>query len=282
MNTDTVMNTAANASVAVKVIRGNEMRRFQFNGKSFEELKAVISQIFSIAVDDFILQYEDDERDRVTLSTDAELNEAIKLHKYVLRFYVLITKPVVPPSPSGAAAAAHVPGTFPHHPHFHHAPMMTADGEVTDYRQHHHVMRGCGRGGRGRHGGFPGHGGHFHHGEHPYAHKKFIKEEKEALRQEKKRLRKERKYESSSSSSSEDEQKIKERKQLIKAIKKQIRMNWAITKQANPAQWPENRKLMRAEIQAAKRAILQQNDLPVNVPVEQPVASPAEIGRAHV
>jgi len=295
MNTDIIMNnTTTGNNVAVKVTRGEEMRRFQFNGKSFQEIKAIMSQLFTIPVEDFTLQYQDDEKDRVTLSSDTELNEAIKLHQNVLRFYV-VTKP----------ASAVQPATNPSFIPLDLSPVQDARAQVTDGEvaspaspAHHHPYYGHGhrRGGhhgyghrRGGHHGHdhPHHGPHHdhpHHGpHHDHHHNKrhFDKEEREAWKLEKKRFKKQRKCEkessSSSSSSEEDVQKVqrKEMKQVMKATKHQIKMNWLATKEANPAQWPQNKKLMIAEIKSAKKLILQQAANPnVVVPVvEQNVAT---------
>lgn len=306
MNTDTVMNTSTSttpSSVSVKITRGDEKRRFNFKGKSFQELKALISEIFSIPVDQFTLQYQDDEKDRVTLSSDAELSEAIKLHKYVLRFYVISKEnnnnapqvAAIPVSPVVAAEEGEVdpvPSPYAHHPyHFHggrgrrghhgHGP-FGGEHQLGPYGGFTGPFGGHGPHGHGpfggHHAGPYGHGGPGHHG---HKNKRCMdKEDREMMKQEKKRFKKQRRNESSSSSSSEDDvQKIqrKEMKQLMKATKQQIKKNWAATKSANPAQWPENHKLMVAEIKAAKRLIHEQYKNPnTPVPAEQTV-SPAPV-----
>jgi len=284
MNTDTVMNNTTEVNntptVAVKVTRGDEMRRFNFKGQSFQELKKVIAEIFSIPLDsDFTVQYEDDEKDRVTLSSDAELKEAIQIHKYVLRFFVfVVNKPVagenntpLPPSPH------HLHPFPPHHhhrrhhhehPHHHGDVMVANEGQVTPpphgHHGHGHHARPCGHGPHGHH---HGHGPHGHHK------RRFDKEDKEAMKAEKKRWKKQRKCESSSS---EEEAQKKEMKQLIKATKQSIKANWAPVKEANPAQWHENRQLMVAEIKLAKRIIREQANQS-NTPVAATVATEQNI-----
>eukprot|EP01111_Echinosteliopsis_oligospora_P001776 TRINITY_DN125_c0_g1_i2.p1 TRINITY_DN125_c0_g1~~TRINITY_DN125_c0_g1_i2.p1 ORF type:complete len:308 (+),score=102.14 TRINITY_DN125_c0_g1_i2:134-1057(+) len=303
MNTDTVMNNTTStsitpSSVSVKITRGDEKRRFNFKGKFFQELKALIAEIFSIPVDQFTLQYQDDEKDRVTLSSDAELSEAIKLHKYVLRFYVISKEnsnnaphvaatPIPPAVPAEEGEVAPVPPPFAPHPHHHYGrgrrgphggdhqlgPFGGFGGPFGGHGPHGHGPFG------GHHGGPYGHGRPGHHG---HKHKRCMdKEDREMMKQEKKRFKKQRRNESSSSSSSEDDaQKIqrKEMKQLVKATKQQIKMNWAATKSANPAQWPENHKLMVAEIKAAKRLIHEQYKNPnTPVPAAEQNVSPAPV-----
>lgn len=286
--------STANTTVAVKVTRGEEMRRFQFNGKHFQELKAIISQLYAVPVEEFGLQYQDDEKDRVTLSSDAELNEAIKLHQNVLRFYVVHKK-----SPAVVTQAQGLPVTPQQNtPALPSEVMVIADGEVESPASpphHHHPYRGHGphrgRGGMmrgGRFGGHPHHGPHGHHDHdhhhgphHEHHHKRRLdKEEREAWKLEKKNFKKQRKCEkdsSSSSSSSEDDVEKanrKEMRQVMKLTKEHIKMNWAATKAANPEQWPQNRKLMIAEIKTAKKMIKESANR-TTAPVENVAATTA-------
>lgn len=270
MNTDIVMNNNTNEatatptpSVAVKVIKGDEMRRFNFEGKSFQEIKNTIAEIFGMVDTEFTLQYEDDEKDRVTLSSDAELKEAIQLHKYVLRFYV-VTKPaagdnaplpIFPPHRPPHHHHHHHRREHPHPPpphHGHHDEVVVVEGQVPPPPPHH------GHGPYGRPLCPAGYGRHHGHG--PHGHKRRLdKEDKEAMKAEKKRWKKYRKCESSSSSEDEAHKlQKKEMRQLMKATKQSIKANWAPVKEANPAQWPENRAAMIAEIKMAKRIIREQ------------------------
>lgn len=277
MNTDIVMNNTE-ASVAVKVIKGEEMRRFNFKGQSFQELKKVIAEIFTISSDDFSLQYEDDEKDRVTLSSDTELKEAIQHHKYVLRFFVVVTKPA-----AGDNTTPVSPFHPPHHPyhphrrHHHGGEMMAAEGEVPPPPFGRH-----GHGPHSPHGRPFGPGPHRHHGHGPHGHHKrhFEKEEREAMKCERKKWKKQRKCEfsSSSSSSEDDARKVqkKEMRQLMKATKQSIKANWAPVKEANPAQWSQNRQLMIGEIKLAKRIIREQATQPASPVVVVAAAEPTQ------
>lgn len=78
--------------ISAKVRLGSEIRRIPCNGQ-FSELMLAISQIFSIPAGSLILQYTDDEGDLVHVSSQPELEEAIKLSPNLLRLTASITQP---------------------------------------------------------------------------------------------------------------------------------------------------------------------------------------------
>jgi hypothetical protein len=63
----------------VKLFVKDEIRRFSFNGSSVHELRSVLKQMLSISQDTFLIRYQDDEGDWVSITSDAELNYAWQL-----------------------------------------------------------------------------------------------------------------------------------------------------------------------------------------------------------
>jgi len=85
---------------AVKVFVKEEIRRFSFAGSSFHELRAVLQQMLAISNDSFVVRYQDDEGDWVTITSDAELNYAFQLvGAQALRLKVEEKAPIVPSAP---------------------------------------------------------------------------------------------------------------------------------------------------------------------------------------
>mmetsp|Transcript_15321 Transcript_15321/g.21369 ORF Transcript_15321/g.21369 Transcript_15321/m.21369 type:complete len:452 (-) Transcript_15321:39-1394(-) len=68
--------------IAVKVSVNGDLRRFTFDSNSsLETLVSKIRQLYAIPQNEIIVvHYEDDEKDRITIGSDAELREAINLH----------------------------------------------------------------------------------------------------------------------------------------------------------------------------------------------------------
>jgi len=76
-------------SYSVKVEFNGELRRFGFVGFSFSELVNQVGKLFGLPKDaEFSVQYTDDEGDKVNLSSDMELREAVQISKAVLRLHV--------------------------------------------------------------------------------------------------------------------------------------------------------------------------------------------------
>ena len=89
------------AGAIVKVTLNDETRRFDLVGASFTEFKKMIVERFLTLSDDFSVQYRDEDGDLVTVSSDAELREAIDGMKTTVKFIVSDSvKPVMcgPPS----------------------------------------------------------------------------------------------------------------------------------------------------------------------------------------
>jgi len=119
-----------NQPIHVKIIHNDQIRRFMFNGTEFSSLRTTIAQLLGLN-DEFVLKYQDDESDYVTLESQEDLATALMISPKMLRISVV---PKSAPTPS-----------FDHHGGHHHG------------GQHH-----GGRGGRHHHGG----GGHHHGGQH--------------------------------------------------------------------------------------------------------------------
>jgi len=65
--------------VVFKIKSGEDTRRISLDREpSFDELKQIVRQLFNIPLT-FILKYEDDEKDLITISSDIELSEALQV-----------------------------------------------------------------------------------------------------------------------------------------------------------------------------------------------------------
>ena len=79
--------------ISAKVRFGSELRRITSNGV-FSNLQQDISQLFSIPIYSLVLQYTDDEGDLVTMSSQSELEEALKFTtNNLLRVVASLTVP---------------------------------------------------------------------------------------------------------------------------------------------------------------------------------------------
>jgi len=120
-----------NQAIHVKIIHNDQIRRFMFSGTEFSSLRTTIAQLLGLN-DEFVLKYQDDESDYVTLESQEDLATALMISPKMLRISV---------APKSAA-----PSSFDHHGGNHHG-------------GHH-----GGRGGRHHHGGGGHHGGQHHGG----------------------------------------------------------------------------------------------------------------------
>jgi hypothetical protein len=78
----------------LKITFGEDTRRISLDrAPSFEELRQIVKQLFNIPHSTFVLKYEDEEKDQITIASDSELNEAIavasKHFSNILRLFVL-------------------------------------------------------------------------------------------------------------------------------------------------------------------------------------------------
>ena len=84
MESTTAKNVEA---IHCKIIYNEEIRRFIFNGTEFTSLKETIARLLSLN-DEFVLKYQDDESDYVTLDCQEDLRTAIMISPKMLRISV--------------------------------------------------------------------------------------------------------------------------------------------------------------------------------------------------
>eukprot|EP00026_Physarum_polycephalum_P006700 Phypoly_transcript_06751.p1 GENE.Phypoly_transcript_06751~~Phypoly_transcript_06751.p1 ORF type:complete len:507 (+),score=98.03 Phypoly_transcript_06751:137-1657(+) len=165
------MNTTTTAGneLAVKVSLGDEIRRATFNGATYVALRDLCAQLFELDPASTVLKYQDDDGDKITVSSDGELQEALQLAKAknLLRLFVEAKAPATTPPvaderfagneqygwrPFGGAMRGGFRGRFMHGPR----------GGFHDFGPH---------GPHGHHGHPGPHGPHPHpHGPHPHPH----------------------------------------------------------------------------------------------------------------
>jgi hypothetical protein len=87
MNTQIIVNTP----VHVKAALNGEFRRFLLTPVTFENLETVVRTLFKLPSSILTIKFEDDEKDWVSLTTDAELLYAVELAGSPLRVNVQIT-----------------------------------------------------------------------------------------------------------------------------------------------------------------------------------------------
>jgi len=75
---------------SVKVAFNGELRRFTYEGFSFNDLVARVVEIFGLAQkdSDIVVQYKDDEGDHIKMSSDAELREAVAISPNILHLNI--------------------------------------------------------------------------------------------------------------------------------------------------------------------------------------------------
>jgi len=66
-------------SSIVKIVFNHEIHRFDLGARTFDALHRAIVEAFGLANSPVFVKYEDDENDTVTISTDAELEEAFRV-----------------------------------------------------------------------------------------------------------------------------------------------------------------------------------------------------------
>lgn len=65
----------------VKIFYNNDVRRFLLESVSFKDLQARVAELFKLPLEGFCLKYKDEDGDAVTITTDMELQEAVKMVK---------------------------------------------------------------------------------------------------------------------------------------------------------------------------------------------------------
>lgn len=76
------------APISVKVSFGNDIRRVTFNGASFVPLRDLVAGLFVLDPVTTVVKYQDEDEDKITMSSDGELQEALRLSKGTLRLFV--------------------------------------------------------------------------------------------------------------------------------------------------------------------------------------------------
>jgi PB1 domain len=82
--------------VPVKVFYGAEIRRATFKGNTYASLFELAAKLFGLEQANIVVKYQDEDGDKITISSDGELQEAMRLFTAKvpsLRFFVE-TKPV--------------------------------------------------------------------------------------------------------------------------------------------------------------------------------------------
>jgi len=87
-------------SIHVKVIYEDEIRRFLFSGTEFTSLKETIARLLNFN-DEFVLKYQDDEKDYVTLENQEDLVTALSISPKLLRIALEKKGGAPPPSSTG-------------------------------------------------------------------------------------------------------------------------------------------------------------------------------------
>jgi len=78
---------STNESIHIKINHHNQIRRFLFNGTQFCSLKDSIAQLFTLT-DEFVIKYQDDESEYVTLDCQEDLVTALTFSPKLLRIFI--------------------------------------------------------------------------------------------------------------------------------------------------------------------------------------------------
>jgi len=90
-----ISTTKTNDAIHIKIILEDQIRRFLFVGTEFTSLKETISRLVNFN-DEFVLKYQDDESDYVTLEGQEDLMTALSISPKLLR--ISVEKKNAPPS----------------------------------------------------------------------------------------------------------------------------------------------------------------------------------------
>jgi hypothetical protein len=105
-------------AIHIKIIHEDQIRRFLFVGTEFTSLKETISRLLNFN-DEFVLKYQDDENDYVTLEGQEDLVTALSISPKLLRISVE-KKNAAPPSAGGNDKEWRHHGKRHHHHGGHH------------------------------------------------------------------------------------------------------------------------------------------------------------------
>jgi hypothetical protein len=97
-------------TIHVKIIHDDQIRRFLFAGTEFTSLKETISKLLNFN-DQFVLKYQDDEKDYVILENQEDLDAALSISPKLLR--ISVEKKGALPSSFGGVPPSSVGGSPP-------------------------------------------------------------------------------------------------------------------------------------------------------------------------
>lgn len=87
-----VRNEVSDDTLPVKVSFGDDIRRASFTpSSSFAALRELVGKLFGVDETSYVLKYQDDEGDKITMASDDELQEAVRIGQNtqkMLRIYV--------------------------------------------------------------------------------------------------------------------------------------------------------------------------------------------------
>lgn len=106
-------STMANESIALKIVFGNEIRRFALEKTSYSNLLDNICKLFALVPSGVRIGYIDEEGDNVRISSDSELQFAIKHCAGKLRMIVSLLEPPVMPSAPQFEVPQYIPPVAP-------------------------------------------------------------------------------------------------------------------------------------------------------------------------
>jgi hypothetical protein len=78
-------NTTTNNVIHCKVTFNDQIRRFEFHGTEFTQLKNHVSSLIGLPADGFVLQYVDDESDLINLSSNEDFAIAVEVSGGLVR-----------------------------------------------------------------------------------------------------------------------------------------------------------------------------------------------------
>jgi hypothetical protein len=94
-------------SVSMKIEFNGEIRRHQLERVSFADLQASVASMFAVAAP-FSLKYTDEDNDAISLTSDAELREAISIAQRCGKMLRITVARRTVPAPAAPAAQAAV------------------------------------------------------------------------------------------------------------------------------------------------------------------------------
>jgi len=100
-----MQTTTSNNTIHCKVTFNDQIRRFEFKGTEFTQLKNHVSSLIGLPADGFVLQYIDDESDVINLSSNEDFGIAVEVSGGLIR--LIATAGSVPPSTGNSGTRRH-------------------------------------------------------------------------------------------------------------------------------------------------------------------------------